>query len=74
MAIVRKNKTVAMLLSLENGVNAAGKTIYKTITFGKINPELTDDEFFSAAGILVELQSLPLHDVKHRKIEVLVSE
>ena len=74
MAIVRKNKTVAMLLSLENGVSAAGKTIYKTITFGKINPELTDEEFFNAAGTIAGLQSLPLHDIKHRKIEVLVSE
>lgn len=74
MAIVRKNKTVAMLLNFENGVSAAGKTVYKTTTLSKINPELTDEEFFNAAGIIAGLQSLPLHDIKHRNIEVIVSE
>lgn len=74
MAIVRKNKTVAMLLSFENGMSAAGKTIYKTVTLGKVNPELTDEDFYNAGEVLAGLQKLTLSDIKHRKIESLVSQ
>lgn len=74
MAIVRKSGTVAMLLTFENGVNNAGKTIYKTITLSKVNPELTDENFYNAGEVLAGLQKLTLSDIKHRKIESLVSQ
>lgn len=73
MAVERRKGTLAALLSVENGVNSEGQTIYKTVTINRVNPNITDEDLFDCASALADLQALPVGGISRRAVDSLMS-
>lgn len=64
MATVRKDSATNIKLSVENGVNAAGKTVLAARSFDGFAPDITDDLALELGTELGAMQEHEVHAVR----------
>ena len=54
----------SLRLVFDNGVDEAGKQLFKTKTYSNVKTEATPDQFAAAASAIADLSSLPLAGIE----------
>ena len=65
MAIVAKEASTKLLLKVENGQTAGGKTAYAQRSFAEVNPAITNEDLYAVGTGLAGLQTNALMDISY---------
>ena len=73
MAVSSTSLSDKMIIKVENGTIAAGKTKYKNITYDNVASNVTDDDFFAIASSIRNLQSKTGNQILRDKSSVIAN-
>lgn len=74
MAAHRINTTTTLRIKVENGTTSGGLLKYATRSFGGINPELADEDFYAVGQGLAALQSHEVGDIQRLDTSTLATD
>lgn len=73
MAVIDIKESVKLKLELDGGL-VNDKQVQKSKTFTRVNPEVENENLYQVAKSLVDLQTLPLNNVKKLEEILLIEE
>ena len=74
MAIVAKEASTKLLLKVENGQTAGGKTAYAQRSFAEVNPAITNEDLYAVGTGLAGLQTNALSAIRRQSTVTLAEE
>ncbi|MFC2337878.1 MAG: DUF1659 domain-containing protein [Negativicutes bacterium] len=74
MAVVTKEESTKLLLKVENGQTAGGKTAYAERSIADVNPQLTNDDLYAVGNGIAGLQTKALKAIRRQNTVTLAEE
>lgn len=68
MALVEKKAGTSLILRVENGTSASGKTMYANRTVSDINAEMANADFYAIANGLAGLLTASLNKITRKDL------
>ena len=74
MAVVTKEESTKLLLKVENGQTAGGKTAYAERSIADVNPQLTNDDLYAVGNGIAGLQTKARKAIRRQNTVTLAEE
>ncbi len=74
MAVIKQPQTSRLDIKVENGIGAAGQTLYKTRIIKNLKTSATDEDVYAVGSALAALQSHSVESVSRVDDAILISQ